>query len=584
MRKKGPNLLFLLVLGLVAGAGYYVWTDRPGTAEPVATDASTPLAGGRVTVTYRSEPKTFNRLVSPQLAEEMVARLTHATLIRLNRTTGELEPRLAREWTGSPDGLTWTLKLQEGVTFSDGAPFTSADVVFTFQALFDPVLKTELASSLKINGQPFTVRALDASTVVIVLPAPYGPGLSMLDAVPMLPRHKLHAAFEAGTFREAWGTTTPVSEIVGLGPFVIQEYAPGQKLVFARNAKFWRKDDAGRALPYLDGIEIQFVPDQNAEVLRLQAGQVDIISNSVRFEDLAALQDLESKGKVALHDAGASIAPDILWFNLNPGAAAARERPWLQRDELRKAISTAVDRTSIVNTVFLGEASEIAGPITPGHKAWYLADLKPPATSVDAAKQLLASIDLKDRNGDGLVDDAKGKTARFSVLTQKGHTVRERSAAMFKEQLRKAGLEVDVVTLEPRFIFEAWTKGEYDAIFFAVDYDSFDPARNGEFWMSSGAFHFWHPRQAKPATTWEAQIDELMKKQSSSMNPDERRRLFAEVQRVLAKHEPVLYFAAPKVILATSARVRGATPSVLAPNLLWNSERLYVSDSARAKR
>src|SRR6185436_18430615 len=130
--------------------------------------------------------------------------------------------------------------------------------------------------------------------------------------------------------RDAWGTTTPVSEIVGLGPFVIQEYVPGQKLVFVRNPKFWQKDEAGRTLPFLDGVELQFVPDQNAEVLRLQSGQIDAISTAVRFEDLAALQDLEKAGKVALHNAGASIAPDMLWFNLNPAAKAAQGRPWLQ--------------------------------------------------------------------------------------------------------------------------------------------------------------------------------------------------------------------------------------------------------------
>jgi peptide/nickel transport system substrate-binding protein len=209
------------------------------------------------------------------------------------------------------------------VTFSDGTPFTSADVVFTFQAIFDPKVKSEIASSLMIDGKPIQVRALDAATVVIVLPAPYGPGLSMLDSIPILPRHKLAAALEAGTFREAWSTTTPVSEIVGLGPFVIQEYVSGQKLVFARNPKFWEKVD-GRMLPYLDSVELQFVPDQNAEVLRLQAGQIDAISTSVRFEDLAALQDLEKAGKVALHVAGDSIAPDMLWFNLNPARRPRR--------------------------------------------------------------------------------------------------------------------------------------------------------------------------------------------------------------------------------------------------------------------
>ncbi len=564
--------------------GYYYWHQAHPAPAEAKTETLAPIAGGRITVTYRSEPHSFNRFVSPQRAEEVIARLTQATLIRLNRNTGQLEPRLAREWTSSPDGLTWTLKLLEGVTFSDGTPFTAADVVFTFQALFDPKVKSEVASSMLIDGKPLQVRAMDASTVVVVLPAPYGPGLSMLDSIPILPRHKLAASLEAGTFRDAWSISTPVSEIVGLGPFVIQEYVAGQKLVFGRNPRFWRKDEAARPLPYLDAIELQFVPDQNAEVLRLEAGQVDAITDQVRFEDLAALQALETKGRIALHEAGVSIGPDMLWFNLDPAAKAARGRPWLQREELRHAISAAVDRKVLVNTVFLGEAAEIAGPITAGHQGWFLKDLKPPAFDAAAASRLLASIDLKDRNGDGFVDDPQGKTAKFSLLTQKGHSARERSATMIKEHLRRVGLDVDVVPLDFNSVIEAWSQGEYDAILFAIESDSFDPARNQEFWLSSGSFHVWHPGQTSPATTWEAKIDDLMKKQSTSMDADARRRLFADAQRVFAEHEPVLYFAAPKVILATSARVHGVTASVLAPNLLWNAERLFVSDAASAKR
>ena len=126
-------------------------------------------------------------------------------------------------------------------------------------------------------------------------------------------------------------------------------------------------------------------------------------------------------------------------------------------------------------------------------------------------------------------------------------------------------------------MIDAWSKGDYDAIYFAVEFDSQDPARNREFWASSGTMHFWNPRQAKPATTWEARIDDLMTRQASSMDRDERRRLFVEAQRALAEHMPVLYFAAPKLLLATSERVRGVMPSVLAPHILWNAEALSVT-------
>ena len=565
------------VLVLAGAVGLFFLTRRGDPPVAPVNEASEATPGGLLRVSYKYEPSTYNRFVAADVTQDGLARLIHATLIRLNRATGQLEPRLAREWTSSPDGLTWTLKLREDVLFSDGAPFTAADVVFSFQALYDPKVESEIKSSFLINAKPLTVRAMDAHTVVIVFPAPYGPGISLLDAVPIFPSHKLKAALDAGKFRDAWGLSTPLTEIVGLGPFVLAEYVSGQRLVLTRNPRFWLKDGGGRQLPYLDRIEIQFSADQNADVLRLKSGDLDVMYTAVRFEDLDALRKLEAQGRIKLHTAGVSIAPDLLWFNLAPDSPPARQRPWLQSEGLRKAISMAVDRQALVNSVFLGEAVPIAGPITPGHGGWYTADVARPVFDRDAARRALAAAGLTDRNNDGMVDDSSGKTARFSIRTLKGSTVRERSVLIIQDQLRQIGLQIDFIPMEFRSMINSLGKGEYDAIYFSVESDSIDPARNPEFWSSSGSFHVWNPGQAKPATTWEGEIDQLMKRQATSMDITERRRLLEQAERVLAEHMPVVIFAAPKVILATSARVRGVTPSVLAPYILWNADTLSVT-------
>ena len=148
----------------------------------------------------------------------------HATLVRVNRVTGEPEPWLAERWTTSPDGRTITLTLREGVTFSDGAPFTSADVVFTFQALYDPAVGSSLASGVAVQRKPLQVTAPDPRTVVVTLPAPFAPGVALLDNVPILPKHLLQAALDAHTFGTAWGVTTAPASMAGLGPFVIADY------------------------------------------------------------------------------------------------------------------------------------------------------------------------------------------------------------------------------------------------------------------------------------------------------------------------------------------------------------------------
>jgi peptide/nickel transport system substrate-binding protein len=414
------------------------------------------------------------------------------------------------------------------------------------------------------------------------MPAPYGPGLGLLDALPILPRHKLEAAFKAGTFRDAWGLSTPPADLAGLGPFVLKTYAPGERMIFARNPHYWRLDEKGAALPRLDEIELQIVPEQNAELLRLQGGTTDLMTAQVRPEDLAGLRRLETTGAVQLVQAGVSISPDGLWFNLTPGAN--KDRPWLQSEELRRAISYAVDRQAFADTVFLGAAKPIYGPITPGNPEWFAPDLPKTEHDVARAKALLGSIGLTDRNGDGTLEDQAGHQAHFSMLTQKGHSILEHSVAVLREQLGKVGLVVDVVALEQPALLDAFFKGQYEAMYFYGIADSFDPARNLDFWLSSGDFHFWQPGQKKPARAWEATIDDLMQRESTTMDRAEARRLFNEAQKALADHLPIIYFAAPDVTIAMSSRVHGATPSVLQPPVLWNADVLWVTAAGRAGR
>lgn len=564
--------LFPIAVLLVLAAGltwYFKGSGQPGAG-----------AGGRLVASQRTEPDSFNRLASPNFAVELISRLTSAPLVRVNRVSGALEPALATDWSASADGLTFTLKLQPSVTFSDGTPFTSADVVFSFRALYDPRVASAIASGMLVNDQPLTVRAIDDHTVTVTFPAPYGPGLSILDSLPILPRHKLEAALDNGSFAAAWGVTTPVSEIVGLGPFVIAEYQSGQRMRFVRNTKYWGRDAQGGTLPHLDELVLEFIPDQNNEMLQLEAGSVDLVTEQIRAEDFASLERAAAAKKVQLVEAGVSVDPTGFWFNLKAGSTPARARPWLQREELRHAISHAVNRQKVVDTVFLGAAEPAYGPITRGYGPWYLPTLPHPDFDPARAKALLASIGLTDRNGDGTLDEPNGKPARFAVITRKGNTLLERTMANVQEQLAQIGLGLDIVALERGELISRIVGGDYEAAYYGAPVNSIDPAINSDMWLSSGGFHFWNPAQTTPATPWERQIDELMHTQSTTMDMAKRVEIFADVQRVFAEHEPIIYFAAPKVTVAMSARVTGAVPAVVQPQILWKPETLAVTGPA----
>ncbi len=545
---------------------------------PRADRAAVPR-GGNLVVSTRSEPATFNRIRKRDTTTELLGMFTGAKLVRINRTTQELEPSLAESWTRSDDGLTYTLKLRPGVTFSDGQPFTSADVLFTFDALYDPKAGCELADAVRLDGKDLKLSAPDALTVVVRFPVPFAPGVRILDNVPIQPKHKLEAALRAGTFSTAWDLKTPLAEIVGLGPFVPSEYVPGQRLIFTRNPHYFRKAPDGGPLPYLDRVTMEVVPDQDAQMLRLDAGQIDALDSNMRPEDYAPLKRAADSGRIKLLDLGMSYDADSLWFNLKPGAYAKDPRAaWLQRDELRHAISLAVDRKAFADTVFLGAGVPAYGPETPANTKWFSAQTPHTQYDPDRAKAMLASIGLTDRNADGILEDAHGNQVRFTLLTQKGKTQLERGASVVRDDLKRVGVVVDVVAVDFKTLVERFLSGaNYDAIYFSVARTDTDPAINPDFWFSSGSAHFWNIGQKTPATAWEKEIDDLMAKQIASTDERRRKQLFDDVQRVFAEHEPVVYFAAPRVFVAMSSRVLNATPALLRPQLLWAADTLAVA-------
>jgi peptide/nickel transport system substrate-binding protein len=145
-----------------------------------------------------------------------------------------------------------------------------------------------------------------------------------------------------------------------------------------------------------------------------------------------------------------------------------------------------------------------------------------------------------------------------------------------RDDLRQVGLAVDVVPLEANALIERMLEGEFESIFFNYTATDLDPALSKDFWLSSGSAHIWNIGQQKPATAWEAEIDRLMKAQASTLDPEERRRLFADVQRVFAENLPALYFVAPRLYMGVNTRVINLTPAVLRPQLLWSADTIAV--------
>ena len=565
------NIALSVVILICYAVGMAGCSPSQTSASSAATDRA--AWGGGLVASIRSEPRTFNRLVARDQISSLVAELTQASLVHIDKVEDTVEPWLAESWTRSPDGLSYELQLRPRVRFSDGSPFTVQDVLFTFDAVYS--VGGPLADSLRINGKNLVVSAKDDATVVVTFPEPFSPGIRILDSLPILPKHRLQAALEAGQLAEAWGVATPPGELTGLGPFVLADYRPGQRLVFARNLYYWRVSPDDEQLPRLDRLTLQIVPDQDTEVLRLEAGEIDFTQSEVRPEDYAALRRAADEGRGQLIELGVALDADFLFFNLQPDAMNGDPRqPWLQADDFRRAIAHAVDRETFADTVYLGLGEPVHGPITVANHRWYNPGTNVYEYDIAMAQARFETLGLSDRDQDGFLESAEGERVRFTLLTQRGNTIRERAAAVIAEDLRRVGVTVGVVALEFGALIERVSQMDFDAVYLGFRTSDTDPAANLDLWLSRSAFHFWNPSQEVPATDWEARIDELMLAQMATADEAERKRLFDEVQEVFAEYVPALYFAAPRVVIATSSRVANARPALLEPMMLWNADTL----------
>ena len=350
-------------------------------------------------------------------------------------------------------------------------------------------------------------------------------------------------------------------------------------MVLDRNPRYWRKAQDGTPLPYLDRIVLQVVPEQNAELLRIQSGETDLTSSELRPEDYVPIRRAEEEGTLRLIELGIGPDADAFWFCLKPDAKRADPRAgFVRRPEFRQAISHAVDREAFAETVFLGAAVPVWGPVTPGNTEWFWPDVPRYPPDKARARALLQGIGLEDRNGNGVVEDDKGTEARFTVITQRGIGWYERGTAVLREELGRVGIALDIAPLEFGAMIQRMLACDYDAMYYRPVATDLDPAGNMDFWLSSGSAHFWDLAQRAPATDWERRIDTLMLEQAATLDPERRRQQFMLVQRIFTENLPVLYFAAPRMYYAHSPRLQGVVPSVLRPPVLWNADSLSVTN------
>lgn len=311
----------LVALGLILSG----CASATAPAAPASTTASaTPQRGGVLVGSVVDPGATLDPVTTSSPAASGIIAAVADRLVGVD-SHYKLIPKLAASWSVSPDSTTWTVNLRPGLTFNDGSPLTSKDVVATYRRLIAPDSTSPAKGALHLLKQ---VQADGDSSVKFILSKPFSdfPYLLGGSNTEILP-----ADYKLGTWTKSF---------VGSGPFVVKSYNPGQSVVFTRNDKYWNADRI-----YLDGLEFKFFRDQQARVLAAQSGEIDGIWGEPVSADLTSALD-RSQFSVQVTPATGFSA---LVFRVDTAP--------FNDIKVRQAIAWAIDRNAINNTVWGGDAA-----------------------------------------------------------------------------------------------------------------------------------------------------------------------------------------------------------------------------------
>ena len=544
--------------------------------------------GGSLTYATIVEPLTFNLALANDAGSSSYLGYLFEGLTEVSWLTDEVEPALAESWKHSADGLTWTFYLRRDVTWHDGRPFTAADVEFTFNRVIynDDIASNDRAAftfrfpdpeSGEWREAQMTVTVVDDYTVQFALPVPFAPFLRSMGQ-PIYPQHILEGAVDAGTFSETWGLDTHPSEIIGTGPFTIEEYVPGARLTLRRYGNYWLRDAEGDRLPYLETVNYRIVPDFAAELAAFQSGDADY--HGLLGEEYADLEPLQEEGNFTIYRRGPAFGTTFLAFNMNPGAnpesgaphLAPEKRAWFGNVDFRRAVAYTVDKDAIIADVLHGQGYPQWASISPAAGDFHNPAVRRYEYDLERAREILDDLGWVDGDADGVREDGDGNPIRFSLVTNGDNSVRETVALRIRDGLAAVGIQADYQSLEfGDLVSKLLSTYDWETLVIGFTGGS-DPYGGIAFWHSSEDLHLWRPNQAEPATAWEAEIDDLYVRGSQELDRAKRVELYHRAQDLAAENVPVIYTTLSERLGAVRNVFGNTTPTLYG---LWDVRYLY---------
>jgi peptide/nickel transport system substrate-binding protein len=560
----------------------------PATAVRMAGEPG--VFGGTFTVAVPNEVTTFNPFLQSDAATAGVLRLLYSPLVGYDAVNKQVLPEegLAKF---EVNGNQVTIRLREGLSFSDGTPIRADDVVYSFRIAMDKDVHSPLADMLAVSGRLPKVTKVDDNTVNLEFVDRYPQIGYVFTQMPVVSAGKYPSdTIAAGKFADALNAKSEPGSIACSGPFKLGTYERGKSLKLDYNPNYWKVDSQGNRLPYLDHIVYQFGVSSADAAKGIKDKSVNL-AEGLTPADFASLGG--SGAGYQAYDLKTGYGTWALVLNLRADASLVDPvtATHLRRPKLREAIALSVDRDRIVREVFNGMATTVYGPVSPGNEEWSTRNVKQYQFDPAAA---LAALDA-DTYPDGGTQrkyfhagQAEGRTQLYDPADRAVHftlyypkdDIAEGIQKIVVAQLAALGVPVKPIAVEPgKFMTTRLAKGAFDLALCRVDGGlGADPISYMPVFMSNGAKHY-HINIAPDAEAvdldFEKQVNRLMRSQQEKPLLEERKQDFYRVQQLVAQNVPTVYIAADNVLFAVS-KLGNFKPVPTQPSVLWNAEQLYV--------
>ncbi len=523
-------LIIILSAGILFGScGKSNFTKE---VENSYTKIGKPVNGDWLIRSLSAEPATLNPITATDVYESIINSFIYETLLERDKNTFDMKALLAEKWRVSSDKLKFTFYLKKGIKWQDGKELTADDIIFSYKKIMDP--KVDSPHLRNYYRDIKKVEKLDKYTVRFTYSKPYFLALEICGGMPIVPKH----IFKGKDFNTHPNNRHPI----GTGPYIFEKWDTGKEIVIKRNPNYWGKKSN------IDKIVFKIITDDTVRLQLLKRGDID----------LAGLRPIQWVKQTSSTRFNTKLRK-LKYYTPNYNFIAWNlKKVYFKNRDVREALTHLINRKAILKNILYNLGNITTGPFYFFSK-YYDKSVKPYKYNVKKAKKLLKKAGWRDSNNDGVLDK-DGIKFEFTFLISSGSKFAEQLATIVKQNFQKAGIVVNIKSLEWATFIQQLDNRTFDAV-----------TLGWSMGVEQDPYQIWHSSQAEKGSNFvgfkNKRVDELIIKGRREFNKAKRIQMYKEIHRILHREQPYTFLFCNMSLIAVSRRFQNTKVYNLYPGI-----------------